>query len=181
MKWIFITCLSLITFKSIGQEDEYLSKNQLNLNVLAPSLSYERQIGNFNSLALTTGLGFTHISSFNDETPSGLYGHPYIASTLRHYFYGKKGRKKENLMNNSGGYVGLFTGYRFKAFNQEVFSPSLDKEEFGFGLVLGAQGNYKNGFHIGFSLGPGWVVAKNRKTQFSLVGEIEIGLIIFSK
>ncbi len=183
---MIVVLLSIWTLKSIGQDPiaqkVQLSNNQLNINLLVPSLSYERKISDGSSITLAAGTGFNHytMEGFSGETSSKLFLYPWIYSSYRVYF--KRKPRKGNLRNNSGNYIGYFSGYRFKALQSaEYFIPDVEREQYSFGVVWGMQRNYKSGIHFGFSIGPGFTNRVNAKPELSAVGEVELGFTLFSK
>ena len=186
MKRIMLILLGFVALKSTAQDSStnevQLSNNQLNINLLAPSISYEKKISDRSSITIAAGSSFTHYtkSDISGVSTSRLFVHPQVQSSYRNYFKRKRVRKN-NLLNNSGNYFGYFAGYQFKAVGSDDFAPRLERDQFSFGVVWGMQRNYKSGIHFGFSIGPGLIGGKNVKTEFKAIGEIELGFTLFSR
>ena len=175
-----------MVLKSVAQDPNLnkveLSHNQLNINLLVPSISYERRMSDQSSITIAIGSSYTHYTrrDVSGESTSRLFVHPQVHSSYRNYFKRRRVRKK-NLLNNSGNYIGYFAGYQFKALGSDDFAPRLERDQFSFGVVWGMQRNYKSGIHFGFSIGPGLIAGKNIKTEFKAVGEVELGFRLFSR
>ncbi len=181
VKRIITIFLNFWVINAVAQKVE-LSDNQLNINLIAPSFSYERKLADNESISLAGGVGFTHVTKkdFSGRTTAKLFVVPMVYSTYRTY-YKRRRIRKDNLMNNSGNFLGYFGGYRFKAFGSDDFSPVLERGEYSIGTVWGMQRNYRSGIHFTLSIGPGLVGGQGVRAKFNMVGELEFGFTILSR
>jgi hypothetical protein len=180
--------LLFLCFTLVGraQEKVNLSNNQLNINILPLSLSYERKIDADKSFTINGGIaGSPYYSEDFDEDEFVWVWVPYVTSSFRRY-YKRNYVKKDNLGNNSGNYYGLFLSYQFNvpgssnAFNETVAREELSQVMI-FGPVWGLQRNYGSRIHLSLSIGPGYMIGKNTEDEFSIVGDFELGYKLFSK
>lgn len=185
MKQITLITLLLLAVVSQAQDVE-LSKSQLNINGIPLSLSYEGRIDDNKSFTLSGGLGFTGaIVESNSETESYFFVVPAFSTSLRNY-YTRKSIKKDNLQNNSGNYFGIYATYQTEPFGDpsnlfEALAYEETSNVYTFGPVWGIERNYASGIHLGLSLGAGVIGGKYIDTSATIIGEFELGFVLFSK
>lgn len=180
MRRTLIATFAMCSFASFSQNVE-LSKRQLNINVLAPSVSYEGKIAENKSFTLAVAIGVVvEISSTNGNSETNLFAIPIVNSSFRRY-YSRQNIKKENLRPNSGNYIGFFAGYHFNPIAETDFILISQTNVYVLGAVWGFERNYANGWHLGLSLGPGIVGSGNVRNDFTILGEFELGFTIFTK
>jgi hypothetical protein len=182
MKNLFTLFLLFTSFGLFSQDriPVEMAESQISINILSPSITYERGLTQNQSLHLSFGLQGLSRTNDNDDGSVGVA--PVIGATYRNYYPRKKVKKE--LMPNSGNYVGLSTGYILNSIadNLEDFDAPF-KEESGFflGPVWGIQRNYKSGIHLGLSLGGGFITGKNTDFSGTFVGSFELGFVINTK
>lgn len=185
MKKILLAAFFISLF-DLHAQDVNLSKNQLNVNALPLSLSYEGRIDDNKSFTLSGGLGFTGaIVESNSETESYFFVVPAFSTSLRNY-YTRKSIKKDNLQNNSGNYFGIYATYQAEPFGDpsnifEALAYEETSNVYTFGPVWGIERNYASGIHLGLSLGAGVIGGKYIDTSATFIGEFELGFVLFSK
>ena len=147
-----------------------LQNTQFNLNILDPSLSFEKRINDNQSFTLATGL-----TGIGDEDGASL--NPFIRGAYRNYYLRK--RVKKELEPNSGNYIGVLTGYNFGAITDNIESGSTRlSNSYYLGPVWGIQRNYKSGIHLGLSLGAGIAIDNDSDLYFTGLGAFEFGFVI---
>ena len=147
-----------------------LQNTQFNLNILNPSLSFEKRINDNQSFTLSAGL-----TGLGDEDGTSL--NPFVSGSFRNYYLRKRVQKE--LRSNSGNYIGVMTGYNFGAITDNIEAGSTrGSNSFYLGPVWGIQRNYKSGIHLGISLGAGFAVNNESDFFFTGVGAFEFGFVI---
>jgi hypothetical protein len=151
---------------------------QINLNVLAPSVTLEKMItGNTSA---TFGVGLTPLSVDNgtgDTIEPEFSINPFLRASYRNY-YPRKQVKKE-LNPNSGNYIGLVAGYYFDSIaKSSELAMFRQSDSFYMGALWGIQRNYQSGIHLGFSIGGGFGTGQNMDLDFVGVGEFEFGFVV---
>ncbi len=188
MKFL-LSFFSLLMIPSFvcAQEPVQLSNNQLNVNIGPLSVSYEKKVDVKRSFTLSGGIGYGfYISSGSSGgTETVFITAPFGNASFRNY-YQRKRVKKDNLQNNSGNYVGIFSSYTFEALGDPSSINELEayletSNVFLVGPVWGFQRNYASGIHLGFSIGPGYASGKYIESGFTFVGGFEFGFILSSK
>ena len=186
MKKVLITLLLATSFGGFAQ-NVTLSDNQLNLNIVPLTLSYERKIDENKSFTLSGGIApAAYAESGANGTNSYFFAAPFMTSSFRNY-YTRKSIKKSNLKNNSGNYVGLFYQHQFEPFgstSDPLEQRARDKvtNVFAVGPVWGFERNYASGIHLGLSIGVGYTNGEYQDGgELTLVGGFELGFVLFSK
>lgn len=147
-----------------------LASTQFNLNILDPSVSFEKSLGDHQSFTLAAGL-----TGLADEDGASL--NPFIRGSYRNYYLRK--RVKKPLNQNSGNYIGLLTGYNFDAIADDIEAGTTrQSNSFFMGPVWGIQRNYKSGIHLGFNIGPGFGIDRDSDFYFTGIGAFEFGFVI---
>ena len=165
---ILLACTTLV--KSQERIPVELSNTQWNLNILDPSVSFEKSLGDHQSFTLAAGL-----TGLADEDGASL--NPFVRGSFRNYYFRKKVKKELN--PNSGNYVGLLTGYNFDAIADDIeVGTTRHSNSFFAGPVWGIQRNYKSGIHLGFSIGPGFGIDRDSDFYFTGIGAFEFGFAI---
>lgn len=168
-----LLCFGWITTNAQERIPVNLNSTQFNLNILDPSVTFEKSINDNQSF--TAGAGITLLSDW-EEDQGTLSINPFIQSSYRNYYSRK--RVKKELKPNSGNYIGVVTGYNFDAIAEEAENGTNRlSNSFYLGPVWGIQRNYKSGIHLGFSIGGGFGVG-NSDLYFTGVGEFEFGFVI---
>ena len=179
MKIPVLFLLSLLTSLQLFSQERIpveLVNTQFNINILAPSVSFEFRVNDQQSVAIDGGITSIIVTNQFDETEVSIT--PFIRGAFRHYYPRKKVKKM--LRPNSGNYIGLVTGYNFNTPKNDDLNPDSRVQSFYLGPVWGIQRNYLSGIHLGLSLGPGLGVG-NGKTFFTGVGSFEFGFVIGGK
>ena len=173
MKTPVLIIILLLSWNSLISQDRIaveLNNTQWNLNLLDPSVSFEKSLGDHQSLTLAAGL-----TGLADEDGASL--NPFVRGSFRNYYLRK--RVKKELNPNSGNYVGLLTGYNFDSIADDIEGGTTrQSNSFFLGPVWGIQRNYKSGIHLGLSLGPGFGLGNNSDFYFTGVGSFEFGFVI---
>ena len=182
MKNIFTLLLVLMTLSIFSQDriPVEMANSQFSINILSPSLTYEKGLNENQSLYLS--LGLEGLSRTNENNDGKIGVAPVIEATYRNYYPRKKVKKE--LRPNSGNYVGLSAGYIMNSIadNLEDFDqPFKEESAFFLGPVWGIQRNYKSGIHLGLSLGGGFITGKNTNFDFNFIGNFELGFVINTK
>ena len=81
-----------------------LSNTQFNLNILSPSVIFEKRVTDNNSV--TFGAGLTPLYSQDNNNQNNYVSiNPFVRTSYRNYYQRKKVKKELN--PNSGNYIGL--------------------------------------------------------------------------
>lgn len=136
-----------------------LNKTQIRATILSLGVSVEQKLGEKQSFNLIAGMqpGFSSYTEVPGGTEYDFYVAPFVTGEIRNY-YNRKYVKKE-LGPNSGNYVALAAGYNMSRINNDKgkdFYEESYENSFFVGPVWGIQRNYKNGFHLNFSIGLGY-------------------------
>jgi len=155
------------------------NNTQFNLNILAPSVTFEKRVKDNNSV--TFGAGLTPLYSQDNNNQNNYVSiNPFVRTSYRNYYQRKKVKKELN--PNSGNYIGLAAGYYFGSIaNNSDLIVFQQSNSFYMGALWGIQRNYKSGIHLGFSIGGGFGTGNNMDLKFVGVGELEFGFVISSK
>ena len=177
----FTTFLLLFVTTFLFSQDRIpadIADSQISLNILSPSVSFEKGISDKQTLLFSAGLMGLGMS-INDDSKFGIA--PEFRATFRNYYPRKK--VKKDLNPNSGNYIGLVTGYTLGSIADNLDTGQVfeNEEAFFMGPVWGIQRNYKSGIHLGFSIGGGFVTGKNTDFDFTGVGGFELGFVISTK
>jgi hypothetical protein len=155
-----------------------LKSSQLNLNIIEPSFSFEKKLGDNQSFTTSAGvtiLTYTDSEYDYEESPYSL--NPFVKISFQNYYNRKWVNKVLN--PNSGNYVGLSAGYCFDSFKDNLeFGTTQRSNAFFIGPVWGIQRNYKSGIHLNLSLGPGIGFGENSDVFYTGVGGFEFGFVI---
>lgn len=174
---VLVVCLSCFWISTNAQEriPVSLSNTQFNINVLDPSVSFEKSINDNQSF--TAGVGITLLGDF-EEDEGTLSVNPFIRGSYRNYYPRK--RVKKELQPNSGNFIGILTGYNFNAIadNTENGTNNRLSNSYYLGPVWGIQRNYQSGIHLGLSIGGGFGVGSNSDIYFTGIGGVEFGFVI---
>ena len=151
-----------------------LNSTQFNINILDPSMTFEKSINDNQSF--TAGVGITVLGEFEEDEET-FSVNPFVSASYRNYYPRK--RVKKDLRPNSGNYIGILTGYRFKSIadNAEYVISDRLENSYYLGPVWGFQRNYQSGIHLGLSLGGGFAVG-NSDVYFTGIGGFEFGFVI---
>lgn len=186
MRITLIATLFISTFSAFSQ-NVTLSDNQLSLNILPLTLSYERKIDENKSFTVSGGIAPTaYAETGSNGSNSYFFATPYLTSSFRNY-YSRKNIKKSNLRNNSGNYVGLYYQHQFEPFGStsnplEQVARDQVTNVFAVGPVWGFERNYASGIHLGLSIGVGYTDGEfQRSGDVTFIGEFEFGFVLFSK
>ena len=152
-----------------------LNSTQFNLNILDPSVTFEKSINDNQSF--TAGVGITLLGDY-EEDKGTLSVNPFIRGSYRNYYPRK--RVKKALQANSGNFIGVSTGYNFGSIadNAENGSTNRLANSYYLGPVWGIQRNYQSGIHLGLSIGGGFGVGSNSDIYFTGIGGFEFGFVI---
>ncbi len=179
-KSIILLSFLATSFLAIGQDriPVQLRSTQWNINILQPSVNFEKSLTDNQSVAFD--LGLTGLASSIGKEPQDAIAYsinPYLSGSFRNYYPRKRVQKE--LRANSGNYIGVITGYNFGAIadNQDSGTTELSNSFF-LGPVWGIQRNYQSGIHFGLSLGPGFAVGQNTDLVFTGVGQFQLGFVI---
>ena len=159
-----LTGLTLLSQERIPVE---LKNWQLNLNILSPGVTFEKSLGDHQSLNLGVGL----IGLVDYDQNSSI--NPFLRGSFRNYYPRK--RVSKQLRSNSGNYVALDAGYYFNSITRETTNTS---NSFFMGPAWGMQRNYQSGIHVGFSQEPGFPVGSYDDFTFTGIGQLHIGFVI---
>ncbi len=186
MRNVLIAAMMVATLGSFAQNVS-LSDNQLNINILALTVSYERKIDENKSFTLSGGIAPTaYAETGTNGSNSYFFASPYLTSSLRNY-YSRKNIKKSNLRNNSGNYVGLYYQHQFQPFGSttnplEQIARNQVTNVFNVGPVWGFERNYASGIHLDLSIGIGYSNGEfQRSGEVTFIGGFEFGFVLFSK
>jgi hypothetical protein len=154
-----------------------LKSSQLNLNIIEPSFSFEKRLGDNQSF--TTSAGVTWLietdSEYYEESPYSI--NPFVRVSFQNYYKRKMVNKVLN--PNSGNYFGLSAGYYFDSIKDNLeFGATERSNSFFIGPVWGIQRNYKSGIHLNLSLGPGIGFGESSDIFLSPAGGFEVGFVI---
>jgi len=164
MKLLVVCFLSVILFTGItteskGQGEEVtLDPVQVSFNILPLMAQAEFGLSDNQSITFGGGLGFSaYFESINGEESFEAFSTPFITASFRNY-YKRKRVNKDNLKNNSGNYVGLYTSYQFDTVIDINGFGTIETElnSYRIGPVWGFQRNYASGIHLDLSLGLGF-------------------------
>ena len=171
-----------LTFSSHGQGTEVTLDNaQLTLSFVPLMAHVELKLAESQSVTFGGGLGYSvYYENVNGEESFEAFTSPFFTSSYRSY-YKRKRVKKDNLKNNSGNYVGVYSFYGFKTLltdNGETFLT--DFNSFAIGPVWGFQRNYASGLHLDLSLGLGYLTGQSNEffgvdDQITFLGGFELG------
>jgi len=182
MKKFFFLSFIIFTIPSVGQNVK-LASSQLVFNLLPATLSYQAKLNETISSKISTGIGYTAGVSSSDGFSALAI--PITYASVRKY-YARNRVKKDDLRKNSGNYFGFFGSYQWEPFGQpsglsETILYLEISNVYTAGLVWGIERNYSSGFHLGLSIGPGFIGGEFIKEGFTMVGEFELGYVLFSK
>lgn len=169
---ILATLFGFLAYGAFAQDriGVELQNTQFNLNILDPSISFEKRINDKQSFTLGAG-----ITGLADEDGSSV--NPFIHGTYRNYYPRKRVKKELNV--NSGNYVGVLTGYSFKAITDNVEAGTTrSSNSYYLGPVWGIQRNYNSGIHLGLSLGSGFAIDQGGDLFFTGLGVFQFGFVI---
>ena len=166
--------------QSIGYREKIpvdLKSSQLNLNIIEPSFSFEKRLGDNQSF--TTSAGVTWLtetdSEYYEESPYSI--NPFVRVSFQNYYKRKMVNKVLN--PNSGNYFGVSAGYCFDSIKDNLeFGDTERSISFFIGPVWGIQRNYKSGIHLNLSLGPGIGFGESSDAFITGVGGIEFGFVL---
>ncbi|MDT0622298.1 hypothetical protein [Croceitalea vernalis] len=164
----------------LSQSSYNVENNQFKVNFLAPSLEYEKGIGNDATINLELGTGFAIRTGSERSTEFGIY--PYVESQYRYYTNMKRRLTKgKKISANSGNYLALsvlyvngnsILGDLNLSNNSNLFVGPLyglqrtSKSGFNFGLEFGS-GYYQNdvdsGLAVRIDFSIGWVLGNKKK------------------
>ncbi|MEP1035491.1 hypothetical protein [Ekhidna sp.] len=185
MKRILTIVMLIASIGSFAQNVN-LSDNQLSLNILPLTASYERKIDQNKSFTFSGGIAPTaYAETGANGSNSYFFATPFLTSSVRNY-YSRKNIKKSNLRNNSGNYVGLYYQHQFKPFGSttnllEQAARDQVTNVFAVGPVWGFERNYASGIHLGLSIGVGYSDGEFQKSgDVTFIGEFEFGFLLFS-
>jgi hypothetical protein len=180
-----ILIIPFIYSLSLFAQDVGLSDNQLNINLLPLTLSYERKIDNNKSFTFSGGLVYatehrSSTSSNGTSSETNFKTVPFFSSSFRNYYTRK--HIKKDLKNNSGNYLGILAIYVLKP-SINISNTIVHEQEtfYSIGPVWGVQRNYKSGVHLGLSLGLAIQGGKYFKSAIRTTGSFELGFSLFSK
>ncbi|MCZ6900124.1 MAG: hypothetical protein O7F74_07785 [Bacteroidetes bacterium] len=171
----------IISFNLLAQDriPVELRDTQLNINILNPSVSFEKRLSDKQSLTASTGFIITaqYEPDLFGEDFLGISLNPFLRGSFRNYYPRKRVNKE--LKPNSGNYVGLLTGYIFGAVSDNLdFGTTNQSNSFYIGPVWGIQRNYQSGIHLGLSLGFGFGTGKNMDAALIGLGQFQFGFVI---
>ncbi|WP_420576268.1 hypothetical protein [Ekhidna sp.] len=189
MKHLFTLALLILSLFSQAQNVR-LSKSQVKANLIPLAIAYEGKVNNTMSYTISGGmipsiLVENYTSGFEPVTETFVFLHPYITSSFRSY-YARNKVKEQDLMKNSGNYIGMFHSHQFAPFGStddtiEERARNRETNVFVVGPVWGLQRNYASGIHLDFSIGLGYKNGEYISGDVSLIGGFELGFILFSK
>lgn len=182
---IIILVIPFIYSLGLFAQDVNLSDNQVNINLLPLTVSYERKIDMNKSFTFSGGVAYaiehrSSTSSNGTSSETNLKTLQFFSSSFRNYYTRK--RIKKDLENNSGNYLGVLALYVLKP-SIEISNIIEHPQEafYSIGPVWGIQRNYNSGFHLGLSLGMAIQGGEYIKSSVKTTGSIELGLTLFSK
>jgi hypothetical protein len=190
VKTILRYSLLIMSANSYSQQQKYEISNMTRATFFAPGISFEKAIGNFQSLCarafLSTSVYIGYSSAMGNT--SSIHSYPALSLQYRYYYNSghreAKGRRTEM---NSLNYVCALTE---AAFYETTVSSDGDKDIRGlntFGIAWGLSRNYQRRFSLDLCIGLGYVLTKktteNDLGQFitehvaeiTNVGEIGLG------
>ena len=178
MKFKVLLVLSSFSWFIANAQDRIpveLNNTQFNINILAPSVTFEKSINDHQSFTL--GAGITALADFEEDQEATSLN-PFISGSYRNYYPRK--RVKKELRPNSGNYIGILTGYRFNSIADNADYELSDRLESAYylGPVWCIQRNYQSGIHLGLRLGGGFGIDGASDIYFTGVGEFEFVFVI---
>ncbi|MEO9869040.1 hypothetical protein [Ekhidna sp.] len=188
MKPLITTLLSLIILissqqRSLAQGKEVtLDTTQFTISILPLMAHLEAKVGEKQSVTFGGGLAYSfYFQSINGEESFESYSTPFLTASFRNY-YNRKRIKKDNLKNNSGNYVGLYSSYQFNTIVDAGGFGTFESDLNGFtvGPVWGIQRNYASGIHLDISVGLGYTGFESDDiimvdNKFGIIGGFEFG------
>ena len=182
---IILALTLTITFlqKPLAQGQEVtLDPTQITVSIFPLMAHLEAKVGEKQSVTIGGGLAYSfYYRNINGDESFESYSTPFLTSSFRSY-YRRKRVKKDNLQNNSGNYVGLYSSYQFNTIIEVDGIGTFDSELNGYtvGPVWGFQRNYASGIHLDLSLGLGYYGFQSDENlivddTFGIIGGFEFG------
>lgn len=163
---IILFVILLAPFKSISQEnDKAAVTNVSKLTLFNPGFSYERKIGNRQSLYghifMNTSFSYSYSSSLG--TDFHLYFDPSAALQYRFYYNGnRRAAKDKRTQMNSMNYINAVFQ---SVFSKHPFYTGISETHYrainSLGLVWGFQRNYQKRFSLDLYAGLGYTFARS--------------------
>lgn len=181
LTFAFLT-FSFIQIQVAAQDREVtLDPTQITVSIFPLMLHLEAKVGEKQSITVGGGLAYSlYYQNINGQGNLESYSSPFLTGSFRNY-YTRKRVKKDNLKNNSGNYVGLYTFYQFQTpVDVGIGTIDSDLNAISIGPVWGIQRNYANGIHLDLSLGLGYIGYEsdenlNVENRFDIIGGFEFG------
>ena len=178
----FLALFILNPIKSFSQGTEVtLDPIQINANILPLMAHLEAKLSEKQSVTVGGGLAYSaYYENINGEENFEAFTTPFITGSVRNY-YNRKKVKKDNLRNNSGNYIGIYSGYQFDTVvDAGLITTKTSLDSYFVGPVWGIQRNYASGIHLDVSIGFGYQGGQSNEffaieDTVTIIGGFEFG------
>jgi hypothetical protein len=155
---------------------ESVEKNQVKINFLLPSISYEKALSSKSTLYSEFGMSFGIYKPIYE----GVVVLPFLNEEFRYYYnLEKRTTKGKSIAGNSGSFFALNAIYNFKSLNTD---SSITSQSVDFAVIpsWGFQHTGKKGFSANLNLGYGYGFSNNGNQGVAMI-KLSLGWILKGK